>query len=158
MFLSILVSFSNKARSMTNQESNHKIFPHWRDKPPDGYPFTTEPLNFQEPLLLTRPHPSELQTIREEGRKLLDSKDYQNALWKYENCLLIAENMYEISVGAPDEIVTYASNCALVLLKIYGETDHYTHQLRALKYCKKFCGRCFTLPVEEKKLAKVRIA
>ena len=158
MFLTILVSFSHKTRTMSYQESTRRTFPHWRDEPPDGYPFTTEPLNFQEPFIQIRPLPQELQTISEEGKKLLESKNYRNALWKYENCLLIAENMYEVSLGTPDEIVKHASNCALVLLKLYVEIDQYNiiYQQRALEFCKKFCRRCFKLPVERQKLVKVK--
>ena len=133
------------------QESSRRVFPHWSEKPPDGYPFMTYPLNFQEAQPKARPLLQELTTIGEAGKRLLDSKNYQDALWKYENCLLIARNMYEV-----DQIVRYASNCALVLLKLHQSIEDDVQKKRAIEFCKQFCLKCFELPINPQRLAKVR--
>ena len=126
--------------------SHTRILPHWHERPPDGYPFEVAPLHFEPAMLPRAPELQELKIIHERGKELLGLRDYQDALWKFENCLLIADTS--------EEIVKHASNCALALLKLYSEDQ--VKKKKALEHCKRFCGLCLEQYVEPKKLQKVR--
>ena len=134
-----------------------RVFPHWSSKPPHGYPFEIEPLNFEEPLISKMPLADELEIINKCGKELLQSGDYQDALWKFENCLFVV--LQDRYCYQPEKIVKYAGNCALALLKLHETTKSQFQQKKALKLCKSFCQICFEQDeyVYTSKLEKVTI-
>ena len=136
---------------MSRQE-HKRGFPHWTAKPPDGYPFSIEPLNFAGRAYLPNgPHPHEFTAIEECGINLLQSGDYQDALWKFENCLLMQFEPDQ----QPQKIVECSCNCALALLKLYESEKDQAKKKKAIELCQEFCEICFRQRVRRSILEKV---
>ena len=125
-------------------ESYQYQFPHWKDKPPEGFPFETSIVgslrehSFQQTEPVARV--CDLGAVYRSGNHLLELGDDIDALWKFENCLLICE---QNQAGAPEEFAKYATSCAMTVMKISAANLEDTlKQKKLLTLCELYCEWC----------------
>ena len=126
---------------------NH--FPHWRDFPPTGYPFKRNLLFSSKEPNFHQPEPaatrSDVRAIECCGDQLLEANSNINALWKFENCLLVCKN----TKSHPHHIIMYASVCAMITMKMYRGTHEESKQKKLLRLCDAYCEECFEITTQK---------
>ena len=136
-------------------ESSQYQFPHWNDKPPEGFPIhrsileSSKKPNFQqvEPLASM----SDIQDVFKSGNQLLESGEDIEALWKFENCLLICEQNQPCS---QEDIAKYTTSCTMTTMKILTNFSEL-EKLKLLLLCDMYCKLCFERVHEASLLEKV---
>ena len=136
-------------------ESSQYQFPCWSDKPPEGFPLHRSILESSKKPNFQQAEPaasiSDVQDVFESGSQLLESGEYVDALWKFENCLLICEQNQPCS---QEDIAKFITRCTMTAMKILSNLSELD-KMKLFTLCDMYYELCFEKVHETSLLGKV---